>query len=101
MVYGQEDQVLEARDKLVSSDFLNPQDSSSRQRTIDWSGPVHEPRKVLCKLCDRQDHDTIYHFNLRGSRDTNLVFHQSGSDAIILYENMPACALDKVVFFCV
>ena len=28
---------------------LNPQNSSSRQRTIDWSEHVKEPRMVLCK----------------------------------------------------
>ena len=47
----------------------------------------------------RPDHDCIYHFNLRHAQNENLVFHESSSDATILYDNMPASALDKVVSF--
>ena len=43
----------------------------------------------------------IYHFNLRRAQDTNLEFHQRGSDATVVYNNMPASALDKVVTFAV
>ena len=78
---------------------LNPQDSSSRQRTIDWTGPGHEPRMVLYKQTKRPNHDCISFFNLRRGQDANLVFHQSSSDAIMLYDSMPASALDKVVTF--
>ena len=38
-------------------------------------------------------------FNLRRAQDANLVLHHSCSDAIILYDNMLANALDKVVIF--
>ena len=36
---------------------LNPQDSSSRQRTIEWTGPNPEPRLLLYKQRNRPDHD--------------------------------------------
>ena len=78
---------------------LNPQDSSSRQRTSEWTVKVHEPRMVLHKQICRPDHDCIHCFNLRRAQDANLVFHQSSCDAIILYDTMPASALDKVVTF--
>ena len=38
----------------------------------------------------RPDHGGIYYFNLRRVQDANMVFHQSGRDAIILNENTPA-----------
>ena len=77
---------------------LNPQESLSRQRTIDWKGPDDEPRVVLCKHSDRPDHDCISYFRPRNAYSAGLRFHQSGSDAF-LYDNMPASALDKVVTF--
>ena len=43
----------------------------------------------------------IYHFNLRRAQGTNLEFHQRGSDATVVYNNMPASALDKIVTFAV
>ena len=43
----------------------------------------------------------ICHFNLRRAQDTNLEFHQRGSDATVVHNNMPASALDKVVTFAV
>ena len=76
---------------------LNPQDSSSRQRTIEWTGPDQEPRVVRCKQSNRPDHDCIYSFILRGAQDANFVLHQSCSDALILYDNIWVSALDKVV----
>ena len=79
--------------------FLNPQDSSSRERMIDWTGPNHEPRMVLYRQSKRPDHACIHYFKLRGTEDANLIFHQSSSDAIILYDKMLASALDKVVTF--
>ena len=75
----------------------NPQESSSRQLTIDWKGPDHEASMVLYKHRNRPDHDCISSFNPRRVQDASSVFHQSSSDAIILYDNMPASALDKVV----
>ena len=54
---------------------------------------------VMYKQSSRADHDCIYHFNLRHAQDANLVFHRSSSDAIILYDNMPASALNKVAAF--
>ena len=62
--------------------LLNPQDSLSRQRTIEWTRPDHEPRMVLSKQSDRPDHNCIDDFNLRRAHNANLVFHQSSSDAI-------------------
>ena len=91
---GHEEQVWEARDKLFVFST-----NSARQRTIDWTGPVHEPRVVLYKQSYRTDHDCIWYFNLRRVQDANLVFHQSSSDAIIVYDNLRASALDKVVTF--
>ena len=67
--------------------LLNPQVSSSRQRTIDWKGLDDEPRMVLYKHRNRPDHDCIYYFNLRRAQKANLVFHQSCSDAIVLCDN--------------
>ena len=77
----------------------NPQEPSSRQRAIDWKGLDDEPRMVLHKHSNRPDQDCTYDFNLRLSQNANLVFHPSGSEAIILYDKMPASALDKVVTF--
>ena len=54
---------------------------------------------VLYKQSNRPDHDCIYHFSPRRAQDANLIFHQTGSDAIILYDNMPTSALGKVVTF--
>ena len=34
-------------EKCEISLFLNPENPSSRQRTIDWTGPVHEPRMIM------------------------------------------------------
>ena len=34
-----------------------------------------------------------HYFNQRLAQNANLVFHQSGSDAIVLYDKMPASAL--------
>ena len=60
----------------------NPQDSSSKQRTINGTGPGHEPKMELYKLSYRQDHDCIHYFNLRRAQDANQVFHHGSSDAI-------------------
>ena len=50
IVYCQEDQGWEARDKLVFFfSSLNWQDSSSPQRTIGWTGRDYQPRMVLYK----------------------------------------------------
>ena len=54
---------------------------------------------VLYKHSNRPNHDCIYYFNLRRAQNANMVFHQSSTDAIILFENMPASVLDKVVTF--
>ena len=40
--------------------LLNPHESSSRQRTIEWTGPDDEPRTVLYKKINCPDHDCIY-----------------------------------------
>ena len=77
--------------------FLDPQHLSSRQRTIDLTAPVHEPRMVLYKKSKRPDHYSIYYFNFRRAQDANLVFHQRSNDAIVLYDNMLASALDNVM----
>ena len=52
---------------------------------------------VVHKQNNGPDHDCISYFNLRRAQDGNLVFHESSSDAIILYDNMSESALDKVV----
>ena len=36
--------------------ILNPQNPSSRQRTIGWTRPIHEPRMTLYKQSNRPDH---------------------------------------------
>ena len=54
---------------------------------------------VLYKQSTRPDDDCIFYFNLRRGQDATLVFHQSSSDAIILLDDMPANALDKVATF--
>ena len=41
----------------------------------------------------------LFLFHLLRIQGANLVFHQSCSDAIILHNNTPASALDKVVTF--
>ena len=51
----------------------------------------------MYKQSYRPDHEFIYYFNLRRAQAANLVCHQSSSDAIILYDNMPADARDQVV----
>ena len=66
---------------------------------INGTGPGHEPKMVLYKLSYRQDHDCIHYFNLRRAQHANQVFHHGGSDATILYDNIPAWALDKVVTY--
>ena len=75
---------------------LNPQDSSLRQRTNDWTGSVHEPRMVLFNHSNRPDHDCVYHLNLRRAQDASLLFHPRGSDAITIDDNLPPSELDKV-----
>ena len=46
-----------------------------------------------------QNYDCIY-FSIYDELKTQLlVFHESSSDAIMLYDNMPASALAKVVTF--
>ena len=74
---------------------VNPQDSSSRQRTTNWTGQVHEPRMVLYKQSYRPDHGCIF----LSIYDANLVFHQRSNDALLLCNNMFATALDKMVTF--
>ena len=71
----------------------------TRQRTIDWTEPVHEPSMVLYKQSYRPDHVCISYFNLRRAQDAHLVFHQSSTYSIILNDNMRASALDIVVTF--
>ena len=39
---------------------LNPKDSPSRQRTTNWTAPVHEPRMELYKQSYRPDHGCIF-----------------------------------------
>ena len=51
------------------------------------------------KLSNRPEHDCTSTFNLRRVQDANLVFHQRCCHAIILYDSMPASALDKVATF--
>ena len=65
----------------------------------DWTRPDDEPRTVLYKHSNRPDHDCIYYFSLRRAQDTNVVFHESSSDAVTLYDDMPTSAPDKVVTF--
>ena len=76
----------------------NPQDSSSRQRTITWTVPVHAPRIVLCKQNYRPDHDffcTIYH-----ELKTQIWCFITVAVTRFFYESsMPASALDKEVTF--
>ena len=52
---------------------------------------------VLYKQSNRAYHDCMCCFNLRRAQNANLVFHQSGSDVICLYDYMSASTLDKVV----
>ena len=54
---------------------------------------------VLYKRSNRPDHDCMCNLSLRRAENANLVFHQRGSAAIILHDNMPESALDKVVTF--
>ena len=54
---------------------------------------------VLYNHGNRPDHDCIDYFNLRLAQNANLIFHPSGSDAIILYDNMSVSALDNVDTF--
>ena len=54
---------------------------------------------VLYKQSYRPGHDCIYYFNLQLTQHANLVFHQSSSDALVLYDNMPASALEKIATF--
>ena len=79
---------------------LNPQDASSRQRRIDWTGPDHGPRMELYKQSNHPDQDCNDCFNLRRAQDANFVFHQSSSGPMIFNDSMSASALDKVVTFC-
>ena len=64
---------------------LNSQDPSSRQRTIDWTGPDDQPRMVLLIA------------------QITIAFVTSICDElktqIILYDNVRAHAVDKVVTF--
>ena len=78
---------------------LTPQDSSRRQRTIDWTGPVHDPRMVLYKQSNRQGRDCDYYLNLRRAHVANALFRLCCSDPVILYDNMWASALDKTATF--
>ena len=81
---------------------LNPQDLSSRQRTVDWTGQGHEPRKAIAQIM------IVFIFSiydelktLRRAQDANSVFHQRCSDAVILYDNMLAkrqCATHSLHF---
>ena len=66
---------------------------------IDWTRPEREPRMVLYKQSNRPHHDGISYFDLRRTQDANLALRQGGSHAIILHDNMPASALDKMVTF--
>ena len=52
--------------------LLDPLHPASRQRTIDWTRPVHEPRTVLHKQSNRPDHDCVHHFNLRRVQDAKF-----------------------------
>ena len=54
---------------------------------------------ALHKQSNRPDHDCFYYFILRQAQDAKFVFHQSCSDAIMLYDNMRARTLHKVVTF--
>ena len=58
---------------------LNPEDASSRQRTIDWTGPDHGPRMEQYKQSNHPDQDCTDCFNLRRAQDANFVLHQSSS----------------------
>ena len=81
--------------------FLNAQESSSRQRTIDWQGPDDERRMVYYKHSNRPDNDCMYYFNLRRAQNANLVFHQRCSDAINLVRQAHGTKLSPLqVTFC-
>ena len=54
---------------------------------------------VLYKQSNRPDHNCICYFSLRRAHAAKEVFHQSSSDAIVLYDNMRANALDKVLTY--
>ena len=60
---------------------------------------MNRERTEMNKHTEHPDNHRTYHFNLRRAHNSNLVF-QSGSDAIILSDKMPASALDKVCHFC-
>ena len=60
---------------------LNPQESSTRQRTNDWKGVSDELRMVLYNHSNRPGHDCIYQPNLPHAQNDNLLFHQCSSDA--------------------
>ena len=74
MVYGQAFLSLGSTRQACFCSALNPQELSSRQRTMDWKGFDDEPRMVLCKHSNRPDQDCIYEFNLRLSQNANWVF---------------------------
>ena len=78
---------------------LNPQNSSSRQRTMNWKRSVHETRVELYKQSYRPDQDCVYYFNLRRAQDAPYILHLNSSDGIPLYDNMPTNALDKMITF--
>ena len=88
MLNGQEGLSLRSTKTSLLLLRSEPQEPSSRQRTIDWKEFDDDPRMVLYKHSNRPDHDCIYY----------LVFQQFSSDAIILYANMLASALDGCQF---
>ena len=47
--------------------------------------------------CTSPDHECICDFSLPRAQVANLVFHQISSDAIILYDNVSAFALDTMI----
>ena len=60
---------------------------------------MNRERTEMNKHTKRPDNHRTYYFNLRRAHNSNLVL-QSGSDAIVLSDKIPASALDKVCHFC-
>ena len=68
---------------------LNPQESSLRQRTIDWKGPDDETRMVLCKHRHRPEHDCF--FLLQSATCSKRTFFCSIKVAVTLFSCTTIC----------
>ena len=72
---------------------VNPQEPSSRQRTIDWKGLDDVPRVVLYKHCNHPDNDCICSFNLRFAQHASEVLLEKQTPTLI----MPEATLGELI----